>query len=139
MSKTRADLIERALFNLGVLAVGQVQSPEDVLKMDGYVDPTVALLSSLQIYYVQDAGSAGPTDGAIEDEAFLPLADYLAMKAAVAFNLGGDAKLTALGLQAESDLRTIAAPARTLKTLRVDPAVQSRRYGMSLNRFLNGG
>ncbi len=139
MSKTRADLIERALFNLGVLAVGQVQSPEDAQKMDGYVDPTVALLASLQIYYVQDAGTEGPTDGAIEDEAFLPLADYLAMKAAVAFNLAGDAKLTALGLQAESDLRTIAAPARTLKTLRVDPALQSRRYGMSLTRFLNGG
>lgn len=139
MSKTRADLIDRALFNLGILAKGQVRSDEDVQKMDDYVDPTVALLASLQIYYVQDAGTEGPTDGAIEDEAFLPLADYLAMKAAVTFNLGDDAKLTALGLKAESDLRTIAAPARTLKTLRVDPALQTRRWGMSLNRFLNGG
>jgi hypothetical protein len=138
MSKTRAELIERALFNMGVLAVGQIVSPEDVLKMDGYVDPTVALLSGLSIYYVQDAGSAGPTGGDIEDEAFLPLADYLAMKAAVAFNLGDDAKLTALGLKAESDLRTISAAPRTLKTLRVDAAISNRRWGMSLNQFLSG-
>ena len=103
------------MFNMGVLAVGQIVSSEDVLKMDGYVDPTVALLSGLSIYYVQDAGSAGPTGGDIEDEAFLALADYLAMKAAVAFNLGDDAKLTALGLKAESDLRTISAAPRTAK------------------------
>ena len=139
MSKTRAELIERALFNLGILAVGQVQSDEDVQKMDALVDPTVALLASLKIYYVQDAGAVGPTDGSIEDEIFLPLADYLAMKAAVAFNLAGDAKLTALGLNAESDLRLIAAPERTMKTLRIDPALQSRRSGISLTRFLSGG
>lgn len=139
MSKTRAELIERALFNMGILAVGQVISAEDVQKMDGYVDPTVSLLSGLQIYYVADAGSAGPTGGDIENEAFFPLADYLAMKAAVGFNLAGDAKLTALGIQAEDNLRTISAPARALRTLRVDAALQTRRYGMTLARFLSGG
>lgn len=139
MSKTRAELIERALFNMGVLAVGQTIQPEDVAKMDGYVDPTVDLLAGLQIYYVQDAGSAGPTGGDIDDAIFFPLADYLAMKAAVGFNLAGDAKLTALGIQAEDNLRTLAAPGRALRTLRVDAALQSKRYGMTLSRFLSGG
>jgi hypothetical protein len=129
MSKTRAEFVDQCLLNLGILVPGQSTSAENVQRMDGFVDPAFALLSSLNIYYVQDGGSAGPIDGAIEDEAFLPLADWVANKAATAFNLAADAKLQALAMIAEDTLKTISAPARTLRTLRVDPALTVPRIG----------
>lgn len=135
MSKTRAELINQCLTNLGVIAEGQSIDADLVTKMDGFVDPAVALLSRLEIYYVQDAGSLGPSDGAIEDEAFLPLADWIANKACAGFNLPADTKMQALAMIAEDNLRTLAAPARTLKTLRVDPALTPRRYGIYRGGF----
>lgn len=134
MSKTRADLINQCLTNLGVIAAGQSIDADLVLKMDGFIDPAVALLSSLGIYYVQDAGSAGPVDGSIEDEAFLPLASWIANQACSGFNLPADTKMQALAMIAEGNLRTIGAPARTLRTLRVDPALVRTRRG-----FYTGG
>lgn len=129
MSKTRAELINQCLTNLGVIAAGQSIDADLVFKMDGLIDPAVALLANLNIYYVQDAGSLGPTDGAIEDEAFLPLADWIANKACSGFNLPADTKMQALAMIAEGNLRTIGAPARTLRTLRVDPALTAPRRG----------
>jgi|SRR6266403_760713 len=130
MSKTRAELINQILDRLQILVWGQAPSDEDVQKVDRLVDGAVAKLAALQIYYVQDPGSLGPVDGAIEDEAFLPLADYIA-----SFHLVADARIQALAIIAEGDLRTIAAPARTLKTLRVDPALTPRRFGIYRGGF----
>jgi hypothetical protein len=127
MPKTRAELINQCLTNLGVIAEGQSIDADLVQKMDGIVDPAIAELASLDIYYVQDAGELGPADGAIEDSAFLSVAAYIANAACAAFNLPADQKLQSLALLAEQKLRTLAAPARTLRTLRVDPAV-SRRF-----------
>jgi hypothetical protein len=127
MSKTRAELINQCLTNLGVIAEGQSVSDQDVSKMDTIVDPAIALLASLDIYYVQDAGSIGPSDGEIEDSAFLPLADYIADAACAAFNLPNDTKMKALSQLAQGTLQTLSAPARTLRTLRVDPALRARR------------
>ena len=127
MSKTRAEFVDQCLLNLGILVPGQSTSAENVQKMDGFVDPAFATLAGLSIYYVQDGGTAGPLDGAIEDEAFLPLADWVANKACSAFNLPADTKMQALATIAEGTLQTLAAPARTLRTLRVDPAVTPRR------------
>ena len=129
LSKLRSELINQCLTNLGVIAQGQSISADLVTKMDGVIDPTIAELANLAIYYVQDAGSVGPVDGAIEDSAFLSLAAYIANAACAAFNLPADQKMQALALIAESKLRTLAAPARTLRTLRVDPAVRPRRIG----------
>lgn len=129
MSKTRAELVNQCLTNLGVIAQGQSISSEEQSKMDGVIDPAVSLLADLDIYYVRDAGSLGPTGGTIEDGAFLPLADWIANKACAAFNLPADQKMQALGMLAEGTLRTLAAPARTLRTLRVDPALIPRRFG----------
>lgn len=134
MSKTRADLVNQCLRNLGVIAQGQSISAEETAKMDGIIDPAVTLLASLDIYYVQDAGSLGPSDGVIADDEFLPLADWIANKACAAFNLAADQKMQALALLAEDTLRTLAAPSRTLRTLRVDPALTPRRLG-----FYRGG
>lgn len=129
MSKTRAELINQCLINLGVIAQGQSISPEEVDKMDGVIDPALSQLAALEIYYVQDAGTLGPTDGAIEDSAFLAVADYVANAACAAFNLPADTKMQALAQIAEGKLRTIGAPPRTLRTLRVDPALLTRRFG----------
>lgn len=123
MSKTRADLIDQALINLGVIAEGQSIEADLVDKMDKVVDPACAQLSRLDIYYVQDAGEIGPTGGEIEDGAFLSLAAYIANAACAAFNLPADAKLMALSQIAEAMLITLTRPARTRRTLRIDPAV----------------
>lgn len=135
MSKSRAELINQCLTNLGIIAAGQSIDPDLVLKMDGFIDPAVALLASLNIYYVQDAGTLGPSDGSIEDEAFLPLADWIANKACSGFNLPADTKMQTLAMIAEGTLRTIAAPARTLRTLRVDPALTTPRRGIYRGGF----
>lgn len=129
MSKTRSDFVNQCLTNLGILVPGQSITADLVQKMDGLVDPAFALLAGLGIYYVQDAGEAGPADGAIEDSAFLPLADYVANQACAGFNLPADQKMQALAMIAEDKLRTLSAPGRTLRTLRVDPALWPRRIG----------
>lgn len=124
MSKTRSELINQVLDRLQILVYGQSPSDEDVQKVDRILDGAVAQLARFDIYYVQDPGELGPSDGAIEDEAFLALADYVAQ-----FHLLADARIQALAMVAEGNLRLLAAPARTLKTLRVDPALRPRRYG----------
>ncbi len=126
MSKTRAELIDQVLIRLQILAFGQSSSAEDVQKVDGLINPAIAQLQALGIFYVSDAGEAGPptNGGSIEDEIFLPLADYIA-----SFHLLADARMQALALVAVETLRTIAAPPRTLNRLRIDPALQGRRIG----------
>lgn len=124
MSKTRAELINHVLDRLQILVYGQAPSDQDVQKVDLLVDTGISQLAALDIYYVQDAGSLGPADGAIEDEAFLALADYIAQ-----FHLLADARMQALALLAESNLRILAAPVRTLRVLKIDPALTSRRLG----------
>lgn len=139
MPKTRLELITQALDNLGIIATGQTASSEDVNKMDGLVDPTLAELTALEIYYVGDAGTSGPpADGAIDDAAFLSIAAYLANAACAAFNLPADTKMQALALIAEKKLITLSAPARTKKTLSVDPAVRSHRRFYTVNDWTNG-
>lgn len=127
MPKTRLELITQSLVNLGIIATGQSVSAEDVQKMDTIVDPALAELAGLDIYYTQDPGDVGPSGGAIEDSAYLSLASYIANAACVAFNLPADAKLQALALQAEKKLVTLSAPAASHKTLRIDPALRHRR------------
>lgn len=122
MSKTRAELINQVLDRLQILVYGQTASNEDVQKVDLLVDTAIAQLAALDIYYVADPGEVGPLDGAILDEEFLPLADYIAQ-----FHLLADTRTQALAQIAEANLRKLAAPARTLRTLRVDPAVIPRR------------
>jgi hypothetical protein len=127
MSKTRAELINQCLTNLGIIAEGQSISPEDVEKMDTIVDPALSELSELDIYYVSDKGDIGPSGGEFADSAFLSLSSYIANAACAAFNLPADQKLQALALLAEQKLQTLSRPASTLRTLRVDPALRTHR------------
>lgn len=127
MSKTRAEFINQCLTNLGVIASGQSIDADLVDKMDTVVDPALAELAALEIYYVQDAGEIGPTGGDIEDSAFLSLAAYVANAACAAFNLPADQKMQALAMLAEGKLRTLSAPGRAFKILRQDPAIARHR------------
>ena len=77
-TRTRRDLIDRALSELGVIAAGQTPSAEDVSAVDQLVDAVLDELSTREIVYVDDPGETGPTGGAIEPGVFLPVASWLA-------------------------------------------------------------
>lgn len=130
MSKTRAELINQCLTNLGVVAEGQSITADMVNKMDGIIDPAISELSALDIYYAQDAGEVGPSNGEIEDSAFLSLAAYIANAACAAFNLPADQKMQALSMLAEQKLVTLGRPGSTHRTLQLDPALRSHRRGI---------
>lgn len=81
-TKTRTDLINQALAQLGVLAAGQTADAEDYAAVNEHVDPLVATLDALGVVTVDD------TD-AIPIEWFLSLAALLADRAADHFGLVG--------------------------------------------------
>ncbi len=135
-TKTRRELIDQALDNLGVLVIGQAPSDEDVSKIDGRLDAVLELLAARDIVYVPDAGAPGPpTGGEIELSIFLPLADILAWRCAGAFNLAGEPSLKVLNDQAEEDLLIIGRPARTRQFLKTDTqlrgALRYRRFNFA--------
>lgn len=111
MSKTRRELVDRALEVLGVLAAGQTAAPEDVARVDGYVDTTVADLIERDIYYVDDVEEVNP---AIFDD----LAKVLANNSREAFGLASDPALPAIGAAAENKLQVKSSQGPTYKTLR---------------------
>lgn len=74
-TKTRRQLIYRALASIGALEPGEAPSTEDYNTMDGLVDPLIAQLAADEIVYIND-------DDAIEVAYFIPLANLLA-------NMGG--------------------------------------------------
>lgn len=126
--KTRRELIDRVLDNLGVLVEGQAPAEEMVSKVDKLVDSHMASLRTREIVYVAQLGTASPPAGGEFDlELFLAIADSLAFRAAPAFNLAGDASLKALAILAEDELRVIARPARTRRMLRVDKQTRTDR------------
>jgi hypothetical protein len=126
-TKTRQELLYEALDQLGILVPGQAPSSANINKVDTVFDPVVEELNDLGIYYIDDPGEIGPTDGAIASSAFLSVAAYLANAAAAKFNLPADTKLKALALEAEQKLRTLTRPASTRKTLRIDAGIPSGR------------
>jgi hypothetical protein len=111
MSKTRRDLVERALGVLGVLAAGQSPETEDLAKVDSYVETTVADLEARDIYYVADVSEVDP---AIFDD----LAKVLANNSREEFGLANDPRLAATGIAAENSLREKSAQGPTYRVLR---------------------
>jgi hypothetical protein len=126
-TKTRQELLIEALDRLGIIVPGQAPSSTIINKIDGIFDPVVEELADLGIYYVDDPGQIGPTDGNIESSAFMAIADYLANAAAPKFNLTNDTKLKALAIEAEQKLRTLTRPASTRKFLRMDVGIPTGR------------
>lgn len=106
-TKTRRELVNQALKNLGVLAAGQTASDEDYAAVDDFVDPVIASLG------------AGPSpiviadDEAIDPEMFLPLALMLAAAASTEF---GGTNIDAAAARAE--LRRVTRSGTTYETLR---------------------
>lgn len=133
-TKTRRELIDQVLDNVGILVPGQAPSDEMVSKVDTRLDPVLATLAAREIVYVFDAGTPSPPAGGEIDEAiFLALADSIADRVAGAFNLAGDTALKALAVLAEDELRVIGRPARTRRMLRVDAQLRSPRRNIPGN------
>lgn len=76
--KTRAQLVERAGVNLGLVQPGEALSSEDFDTLDDLVDPVLAQLAAENIYYVGNSDE-------IDLEIFLPLASILANHAGPSF------------------------------------------------------
>lgn len=70
-SKTRDQLIERALKSIGVLEPGEAPSAEDYDTIDDLIDPLIAQLAEDSIATIQDPDN-------IELALFIPLARLLA-------------------------------------------------------------
>jgi hypothetical protein len=137
--KTRRELIDQVLDNLGVLVPGQAPGDESVSRVDALVNPALATLAGLGIVYVADAGNEDPpTDGEIDDAIFIPLASWVAWQCAGAFNLGNDPSLKVLADQAELVLRTLSRPAPTRQLLRTDGQLRGIRTRMPIGNFTQG-
>lgn len=138
MSKSRAELVSRVLENLGVLASGQTPAAEDTEGVDQYVGPAIAELNALDICNVQDAGTIGPSGGAIDEAMFLALADYIANACGPKFGLANDPALYVLSTRAVTHLRTVTRPERVRKMLQTDAQLRSRRWPVGSGNFTNG-
>ena len=85
-TKTRRDLVDQALSNLGVLASGQTPNAEDVARMDAYVDPVIEGLAERRIVEVDDLS-------AIPAAWFLPLSYVLSGAAAQDYGAANDPRI----------------------------------------------
>ena len=109
-NKTRSDLVNQALANLGVLAAGQTPSAEDFQAVDNHVDQTVESLNARDVLYIAD-----PDD--IPPEWFQPLAVCLADDAAPEF---GQPMNPQAVMMAEDKLRLIVRGKPTGEVLETD-------------------
>jgi Tfp pilus assembly protein PilW len=110
-TKTRNDLVNQALRNLGVLAAGQTADAEDFQAADGHVDQVIASLSARDIVTVDD------------DDWFDPLAVLVADDAAMEFGLPGVPASSSDPnpvLDAENRLRLMVRGRPTYEPLKVD-------------------
>lgn len=97
--KSREQLITRTLQKLKVLAAGQTPSAEDAAVVRDEVVPVLSDLSKRRVYTVGDPDE-------IDDEAFVHLADILAVSLAADFGVEQDESKRLL---AESRLRMLMA------------------------------
>lgn len=103
MSKTRAELVARALKFLGKLRAGQAPEAEDAQAVDDEIDPLLESLNIRKIIYVPDPDE-------IDDAVFQPLARRLAGECAVDFavDLTAPEMAPCIPINAESELRALA-------------------------------
>jgi hypothetical protein len=109
-TKTRAQLIERAGINLGLVQPGEALSSEDYNTLDNLVDPVIAQLSADHIILIQDTDE-------IDVALFMPLAAVLANMAGPSFGaaINDDALV-----RDQNTLRRLGATQPTYEALRVD-------------------
>jgi len=116
-TRTRRDLIDRALSELGVIAAGQTPSAEDVSAVDQLVDAVCDELSTREIVYIDAPGEPGPDGGEIEPGVFLPLASWLANVAAPDFGAQYSPEVEAA---LETRLRRITATRPTYQPMQAE-------------------
>jgi len=81
MTKTRAELRNKAYDIIVGGDAGQTPSDEDADAIDGHIDPVIAKLAAKSAVYIQD-------DEAIDDELFIDLANRVANAAMSEFGSG---------------------------------------------------
>lgn len=124
--RSQADLITKVLGNLGVLAVGQGQDPEDTAIVQNNLDSIFRKIAGLEICFVSDPNN-------IPGEWFVDLADIVAGELCTQFGSSPEdfAKLVNKGLggingvdvgfgAAAKSLRAISRGKPTFERLRVE-------------------
>jgi hypothetical protein len=112
MPKTRAELVNRALSNLGALPAGQTANTEEYNQVDALVEPVLESLQARDIYHVSDVS-------AIPDESFIALGHCLAWACSPEFGLHNDTSMFTLGQQAEIQLKVIQSENPTYKVAEI--------------------
>lgn len=107
-TKTRRELVQRALSDLGVIRAGQAPNDEDASAVDALVPSVIAMLEQRELVYISDVER-------IDASVFLPVSILLANAASAEF---GGAKLDIEG--AEKALREIGRSGPTYETLEAD-------------------
>lgn len=113
MTKTRAELVTRALLKLEVIGEGQSPSAGESEKADSVVDGLIASLRSRDIVDVEDVEE-------IPIEWFEQLADCLAYASGSDFGRGGDTVLLGKKQMAESELRVMTSGGPTYEVMRAE-------------------
>lgn len=113
MAKTRAQVVNRALYNLGVKVRGQAASAEDYEAVDELVDGVVEGLIQREIYFLQDVDVT-------PEEVFIPLGHILAWAAASIFDQHNDPALLAFSKDAERDLEKMGSLQPSYQTLEIE-------------------
>ena len=106
-TRTRADLVNQALANLGVTDPNEIASAEDYKAVDDHFDTAMAQLSGEDIFTLADEDD-------IPLELFGPLADYLAEDAASDFGRAANPQTVALAV---SKIRIITRNRPSYQTL----------------------
>lgn len=109
-TKTRTELVFKALSGLGALAAGQVPDDEDVQAVTANVTPTIEELSSEQVVSITD-------EDEIPVEIFLPVAAILAENSATDF---GRPKNEDAVMKAKAAIRLVVYGRPTREVLAVD-------------------
>lgn len=110
MTKTRAELVTRALHKLGAVAAGQSPATEDAQMVDAEVEPIMEDLAQRNIYVWGDPDQ-------IDDMAFVHLADILANSVARDFGVAPDETAR---LSAEKRLKLLQPPIYSRQVLRTE-------------------
>ncbi|MDO9353920.1 MAG: hypothetical protein Q7T55_09505, partial [Solirubrobacteraceae bacterium] len=103
MPRTRQDLIELVLQNLGVLAAGQSAAVEDRQTVNARVDPKLSELGRREVFVGLNADT-------LDDAVFLYVADILTFACATPFGISGTKRteLAQVAAEAEAMLKGMA-------------------------------
>ena len=115
MSRTRAELVLKALDVLGVTAVGQTIDADTAKIIDDDLNTVLETLAARELVYI-------PNPDSIPDEVFIQTAILVADSNKQNFGLQQDEldKLSAQVLQAESQIREIVRGRPTYERLRAE-------------------